>query len=100
MDEYINRGKLKAAVIADLQTLQTVDEHTLNLAILEIEEAPAADVALVVHGEWLEEPVEFWSEPDYLCSKCKTYAITNSEGRQVRSNFCPYCGAKMDGGSR
>lgn len=48
MKEYIERERLKEAFNADLQTLQTLDEHTMDLILIEIDEAPAADVAEVV----------------------------------------------------
>lgn len=48
MSEYIERERLKEAFIADLQKLQTLDEHTMDLILIEIEEAPAANVAEVV----------------------------------------------------
>lgn len=63
MSEYIERERLKEAFIADLQKLQTLDEHTMDLILIEIEEAPAADVVevarcrdcknLCVGGVWL-----------------------------------------------
>ena len=49
-------------------------------------EAPAADVVEVVHGEWIGH--EGYEE----CNKCHTKAI-------YPHNFCPNCGAKMDGGN-
>ena len=42
MKEYIERERLKEAFNADLQTLQSLDEHTMNLILIEIDEAPAA----------------------------------------------------------
>lgn len=48
MADYIERERLKEAFNADLQTLQTVDEHTMNLILMDIDEAPAADVVPVV----------------------------------------------------
>ena len=48
MKEYIDRERLKEAFHADLQTLQSLDEHTMNLILMEIDEAPAADVSEVV----------------------------------------------------
>ena len=44
--------------------------------------APSADVAPVVHGRWL----------GYECSVC---GVSSEYGS---SNYCPNCGAKMDGG--
>lgn len=58
---------------------------------------PAADVVEVVHGEWIEwwpgdcAVVMTGEEMLWECSRCTAkYA--------KRSNHCPNCGAKMDGG--
>ena len=56
MKEYIERERLKEAFHADLQSLQSVDEHTMNLILIEIDEAPTADVAPVRHGRWIKLP--------------------------------------------
>lgn len=67
----------------------------------EVSDAPAADVAPVVHG-WLEkEPSSYWrwtssgavavTRTTYRCGLC-------GRGTAVKSNYCPNCGAKMDGG--
>ena len=49
----------------------------------------AADVAPVRHGRWIASHDEFCQ-----CSLCKypVYAAWNA------TNYCPNCGAKMDGG--
>ena len=54
-----------------------------------IDEIPAADVAPVVHGRWIASHDEFCA-----CSICKYpfYVGWN------QANYCPNCGAKMDGG--
>ena len=54
-----------------------------------IRDAPAADVATVRHGRWIASHDEFCS-----CSICKypVYVGWN------QTNYCPNCGAKMDGG--
>lgn len=85
MAEYIERERLKEAFNADLQTLQTVDEHTMNLILMDIDEAPAADVAPVMHGRWI-------SHKGY----CECNLCHNLFGSYF--NYCPNCGAKMDGG--
>lgn len=66
-----------------------------------IEALPAADVAPVVHGLWEKEPSSFWrwtpsgavavARTTYRCGLC-------GRGTAVKSNYCPNCGAKMDGG--
>lgn len=52
--------------------------------------APAADVAEVVHGRWI----------DNCCSNCNTICTVNVNGEEIvvemKSNYCPHCGAIMD----
>ena len=55
-----------------------------------INEQPLADVEEVKHGEWKE----FYDE-GYKCSSCGTLFITHFAIE--KSNYCPKCGAKMDG---
>lgn len=52
-----------------------------------IEALPAADVAPVVHGRWV-----FGGDGCVICSKCN-----EEESNNNHRNFCPNCGAKMDG---
>ena len=62
-----------------------------------IKALPAADVAPVVHGEWLKNDDNVWWEGSEtrFCSCC---------GQAINVEcipwfkFCPNCGAKMDGG--
>lgn len=62
---------------------------------------PAADVAPVVHGRWLN----FYN--DFSCAECDrcgtTFEVTDSESNEglwnafkLSYNYCPNCGAKMD----
>ena len=64
-------------------------------AIGEIERMPAVEVEPVRHGHWIQAGHDGWSS--YIrCSKCKRYL------RDIHPSdykFCPYCGAKMDGGN-
>lgn len=51
----------------------------------------AADVAPVVHGEWLDRKGGFF---DFAaCSNCKEEYPLGGD----TLNYCPNCGAKMDG---
>ena len=85
MKEYIERERLKEAFNADLQTLQTLDEHTMDLILIEIDEAPAAEVR---HGKFnfLQEDM-VWCYCG-VCSVCRNYVQA--------WNYCPNCGARMD----
>lgn len=53
---------------------------------------PAADVAPVVHGRWIADGDGYhWT---YNCSICGWKDGYPFNGRH---NYCPWCGAKMDG---
>ena len=53
---------------------------------------PAADVAPVVHGKWIEDH-------DYLkCPECGVMVKWDFTFFDIGNwNYCPNCGAKMDG---
>lgn len=55
-----------------------------------IEKIPNADVVEVKHGKWITLEAEIGL---YSCSLCG-HKILRAE-----CNYCPNCGAKMDGGS-
>lgn len=58
----------------------------------EIATLPIADVAPVVHGKWEVIHVKnHWDKA--RCSACKRVF----ESYEWGSNYCPVCGAKMDG---
>ena len=48
MARYIDADKLKDAFHTDTEHLQSRDEHLFDLIMIEIEDAPTADVAEVV----------------------------------------------------
>ena len=55
---------------------------------------PAADVAPVVHGRWVHDGGRVENGIDWChCSECG-----KSDNFCARTNYCPNCGAKMDGG--
>lgn len=51
-----------------------------------------ADVAPVVHGKWI-----YGEDIDIQCSVCGADALTEGDYRQIKSRYCPNCGAKMSG---
>lgn len=56
-----------------------------------IEIQPSADVAPVRHGRWVET-----IHKCYKCSLCNCLSSLFDEN--LKSEYCPWCGAKMDGG--
>lgn len=72
-----------------------VDE--IDNCIAEIVNAPSVDAMKAVHGSWVHDDdyVE-WADV-CVCSICKRHALEHYKTVSVRSNYCPHCGAKMDG---
>lgn len=59
---------------------------------MEYLEENAADVAPVVHGKWLR------ADDFVICSQCEAEMNQkNSLGVDNFKNYCPNCGARMDG---
>ena len=63
---------------------------------------PTADVVEVKHGLWYKPQFVrrsgFRTVRDFLCNVCeKEYSVEQPSNLM---NYCPYCGAKMDGGEK
>lgn len=88
MSEYIDRDRL-------LKVLEHNFYGIGGAGVMRqmIEMQPAADVSPVRHGRWI-----YGEDIDIQCSVCGADALTEGDYRQTRSNYCPNCGAKMDGG--
>lgn len=64
-----------------------------------------ADVVEVKHGEWVDRYGGKYVNPKYECSECRKEApyrpklddLLNWYHEQDLSDYCPNCGAKMDG---
>jgi len=80
--EYIEREAI-------IKKLREDEECDCELIVL-LYDYPAADVAPVKHGEWEEIRDAYRQLEGWMCKKC---------GRETKAkeNYCPNCGAKMDG---
>lgn len=61
-----------------------------------IQQVPAADVEPVRHGRWKLEPTNPYDDPGYknrMIKRCSCCGWQNA----CRYNYCPNCGAHMDG---
>lgn len=59
---------------------------------------PAADVEVVKHGRWEKRFChKVFGYYQYICSECKDDEYWNNNVVNRRDNYCPNCGAKMDG---
>lgn len=65
-----------------------------------LDNIPTADVAPVVHGRWDDSGRYTFPSGNAAvrCTNCGC-ALTESEYHLNNWNYCPVCGAKMDGGA-
>lgn len=94
MAEYIKRSYIrKMAMFEMAYTMETETDAAVVLRM--IDDAPAADVAPVVHGRFVHDGPRFAGGVDWWhCSSCGRLV----SGVETRFDYCPHCGAKMDGG--
>lgn len=97
MAKYIDSGAFQAALVrkqcgpANQRYTEGWNDCLLRVKSM-VSKTPAADVAPVVHGQWIYDKK---AQRPY-CSVCKEYfyGATNSP-----MSYCSNCGAKMDGGA-
>lgn len=69
----------------------------LERAYAEIREMPAADVAEVGHGQWYV--LDDCANAGLYCSACSRRVHREEFAyKNLKSKYCPHCGARMDGG--
>ena len=91
MSEYIERERTVELLRSLGNREYRKEKGTIQDAIKMIsypEYTPAADVAPVVHGRW----VEYQIPPIVCCSNCDWATDVKEKNFQ----YCPNCGAKMD----
>lgn len=87
MSEYIDRDRLLKVLEHNFCGIGGAD---VMRQLIEMQ--PVADVSPVRHGRWI-----YGEDIDIQCSVCGADALTEGDYRQTRSNYCPNCGARMDG---
>lgn len=95
MAEYISR---EAVLVLKKPFPTSKDSITLYqqyfISPTAVEKIPAADVRPVVRGKWI--PVTN-GRGGSECNQCHAYAPSHQCGVEYKSNYCPNCGARMDG---
>ena len=90
MDDLISR-------IAARDVINTYGQYAnkhmrMHLLLNELNTIPAVDAMIVRHGRWINH------KDEHQCSECKEITIVDFYvWRNVQFDYCPYCGARMDG---
>lgn len=103
MSEYIEREALKGAFQdidaghRDGWTTSLSPEEAADYLAEYLDDIPAADVAPVKHGHWIDDggygSLNHGFINQYKCSVCGVRAD------YCKGTYCSHCGAKMDGGN-
>ena len=93
MVEYIGREALRSKAV-----YMHGFGNNKHVPLRASEDAPAVDVAPVVHGEW--EAQKYWKYENkhsiqYRTNRCSLCHCDVSS--RLLYNYCPNCGARMDG---
>ena len=82
--------------VASLRCGKTIISKILesyrNAVFEEIDNAPTVDAVEVVHGRWI-----VCGDGEYVPFMCSACGKTTSWYHAQTANYCPNCGAKMDG---
>ena len=70
--------------------------HLTNYATLILREAPTIDVAPMRHGRWVSVPHKL-ARVCSVCNRDEPYKFADIDIDVY--DYCPNCGAKMDGGA-
>ena len=90
MDEYIKRDTVINHLDACMDTIWKPEIVALKCFV---EGIPAADVAPVQHGRWIEKTAPAVHKY-YECSNCGAH---ENKHTAIKGRYCWRCGARMDG---
>lgn len=93
----IDADALKALIIRRRKEVKTLTGIDMVMAV---DDAPTVDAAPVKHGRWAKNKYGY-----ITCSICDSFPLAVMTGSLITMNlhyelyeseYCPYCGAKMD----
>jgi len=88
MAEYINREETKRELSEWCILLNSPHLLSRDDTMFLLDNIPAADVAPVVHGRWIEYQI-----PHVICCSNCDWA---TDAAEKNFQYCPMCGARMD----
>jgi hypothetical protein len=100
MSKYIAKQKAISALINEANTHNNPVKRAYTRAAAIIEQITAEDIQPEKHGRWICNE-ELYYNGMTKCSCCNeeyyTEDIQNLQGDLRTVNYCPNCGARMDG---
>ena len=90
-DEYISKRLFNDAIREAVRRYPNTFYNGLETARQIAHDLPSADVAPVRHGRWEKKWHLIYHQDMPCCVECHHFS-------PLEWNFCPNCGAKMDGG--
>ena len=97
MKEYLDKEVVQE-MLENAQIISNGEYYGYCTEDVRLNSIPTADVAEVKHGRWIEYPRAHY----FKCSECK-YTVPYRKAVLVNGsreyNYCPNCGAKMNGGN-
>lgn len=100
-EEFISRAEAVKAANEWVSEACMAPVMRVSRLFDKLAKVPAADVAPVVHGEWLRADDDWNSLTTIQCSLCSEEWCfeTDDDVSLLNYKYCPNCGAKMDGGN-
>lgn len=92
--EYITREEAKMSHCNACSWYGTCTDETMCEDVKAILTIPASDVRPVVYGKWMNEEQEGFNVFSAECDQCGKRTLA-----YFHYNFCPNCGAQMNGGN-
>lgn len=113
MAEYIDRDAVYTAfanactdVLERASEIVYISGFSYERVIEILDNIPTVNVAPIKHGQWECVYDDSTGETDITCSHCKNtrtvngcFVSTDGKSCYFEDDYCPYCGAKMDGGA-
>ena len=93
MAEYIEREAAIEAIMSE-----PTEAHYPSWYAEKIKAIPAADVATLRHGRWIEPTRLYYGAKQYECSLCYSDTFWKKHGITEKYPCCTNCGCRMDGG--
>ena len=88
----IDADALEKRAYDDLHYRAVIEDWEFDVITNYLDAAPAIEAEPVKHGRW-----EFKHPNGWACSECGEWGLMIDNRGICKSDYCPNCGAKMDG---